>query len=143
MPTIDNKTNRFDAKKMEIQRRIEASKRALILDFQELKDDLNPLSGIKNSIKDFTQNMADFNPFSTSASEQTYFTIQNKGNNDAEKGRFTISDNHRLNDNIERAIAILKPLAMLSIIVWLKHDKINLKNYVVEGMRMWNKDFQL
>lgn len=143
MPTLDNKTNRFDAKKMEIQRRIEASKRALILDFQELKDDLNPLSGIKNSIKDFTQNMADFNPFSTSASEQTYFTIQNKGNNDAEKGRFTISDNHRLNDNIERAIAILKPLAMLSIIVWLKHDKINLKNYVVEGMRMWNKDFQL
>lgn len=143
MPTLDNKTNRFDAKKMEIQRRIEASKRALILDFQELKDDLNPLSGIKNSIKDFTQNMADFNPFSTSASEQTYFTIQNKGNNDAEKGRFTISDNHRLNDNIERAIAILKPLAMLSIIVWLKHDKINLKNYVVEGMKMWNKDFQL
>lgn len=143
MPTPDNKTNRFDAKKMEIQRRIEASKRALILDFQELKDDLNPLSGIKNSIKDFTQNMADFNPFSTSASEQTYFTIQNKGNNDAEKGRFTISDNHRLNDNIERAIAILKPLAMLSIIVWLKHDKVNLKNYVVEGMRMWNKDFQL
>lgn len=143
MPTLDNKTNRFDAKKMEIQRRIEASKRALILDFQELKDDLNPLSGIKNSIKDFTQNMADFNPFSTSASEQTYFTIQNKGNNDAEKGRFTISDNHRLNDNIERAIAILKPLAMLSIVVWLKHDKINLKNYVVEGMKMWNKDFQL
>lgn len=143
MPTLDNKTNRFDAKKMEIQRRIEASKRALILDFQELKDDLNPLSGIKNSINDFTQNMADFNPFSTSASEQTYFTIQNKGNNDAEKGRFTISDNHRLNDNIERAIAILKPLAMLSIIVWLKHDKINLKNYVVEGMKMWNKDFQL
>lgn len=143
MPTLDNKTNRFDAKKMKIQRRIEASKRALILDFQELKDDLNPLSGIKNSIKDFTQNMADFNPFSTSASEQTYFTIQNKGNNDAEKGRFTISDNHRLNDNIERAIAILKPLAMLSIVVWLKHDKINLKNYVVEGMKMWNKDFQL
>ena len=133
-------TNRFDIKKIEIQKRIDASKQALIADFHEIKDDLNPLHNIKNSFNDFIENMSDFNPFSDRTPDENYFSIQHTEQADAERVGFTISDNLRLDDNISKVIDILKPFAILTFLVWLKHDKINLKNYFIEGMILWSKN---
>lgn len=115
---------KLDLKKLQLEERIETSKRNLISDFQDLKDDLNPLNVVKKSISDVTDQLKLSNVTGIFTNKLDNFSIQSGNSSANSKGKIVS----------EYVTPIITTIIVAATLTWIKHGKLSLRSVLAEGI---------